>query len=276
MAVAYASAAPRLTEQPVWRGSVDVDDPRAQVARPIGDGTKDGAVRFIRSYIEAMKDYAEHIRAPGKAHEITANTIKLVERVLWKCTDWKTGRCEVTLERVMEVTNFSRPTVVRLLSVARRWRFIDWVRRTVKTGNAPGDGPRVAQTANAYFFEVSRLPVEAYRRLKQLLGPKALPKEYPERTGSGPVPRKFARKAMRLVRNLARPFSQSLLAGPKEIAERDRLLESLPLSAWAAVIHPNDPAAQRLFNEDHGLVSKDGASCESFPDSRDQNIIQKD
>ncbi|MFD2428215.1 hypothetical protein ACFSUK_08290 [Sphingobium scionense] len=47
--------------------------------------------------------------------------------------------------------------------------FLNWVRRTEKTGNEPGEGPRVKQATNAYFFDLHRLHKRAQMRLAQLL-----------------------------------------------------------------------------------------------------------
>jgi len=252
----------RRTEQPVWRGSLDVDDPRAKVERPLGDGTPEGAKEFIRAWIIALRDYAEHTRQPGKAHELTANLVKLIEAIMWRCLDRITGACEITLERIMEVTKFSRPTVVRLLAKARASGFIDWVRRTEKTENAPGEGPRVKQTANAYFFEVTRLPVEAYRKIRQRLA-KCPPKEYPERRGSGPVPNRMARAAGKLVRGLTGAWRGRNGAIMAERRDKADLLSNSTPEEQAALLYPDDLDSQR----EHLAMLGQSASCETSPES---------
>jgi len=252
----------RRTDQPVWRGSLDVDDPRAKVERPLGDGTPEGAKEFIRAWIIAAKDYANHTKARGKAHRISANLIRLIETIMWRCLERATGRCEVTLERIMDVTGYSRPTVVRLLARGREEGLIDWVRRTEKTDNAPGEGPRVKQTANAYFFEVTKLPIEAYRKVKQRLA-KNPPKEYPERRGSGPVPNGMARAASKLVNGLKGAWRGT---GGAIVAERrtkaDLLRDATPEQA-AAIQYPDDPKSQREWLEMYGQ----SASCDRCPES---------
>lgn len=260
--IAGRGSAQKRTDQPVWRGSLDVDDPRAKVQRPLGDGTPEGAKEFIRAWIIALKDYAEHTRKPGKAHELTANLVKLIETIMWRCLDRTSGACEVTLERIIEVTKFSRPTVVRLLSRARAAGFIDWVRRTEKTDNAPGEGPQVKQTANAYFFEVTKLPVEAYRRLRQRLA-NSPPKEYPERRGSGPVPNRMVRAAGKLVHGLTgawRGRGGAIVAARRDL--QSRLRDANP-EEQAALLYPDDPESQR----EHLAMLGQTASCDRSPES---------
>jgi hypothetical protein len=194
-----AAAAVRRTEQPCWRRSYDVDDPRAQVSRPIGDGTEAGALAFIDSFILTMKQWARLTKKRGKPHELSHNMVEIAETLLRRCTSFKTGECRPCLGTIMKLTGFARPTVVRALAKLRQLGFLDWVRRTVKTGNRPGEGPTVLQTSNAYFFDVTKLPMEALRGLRQLLGRQGHQVAEVPRQGSGPVPPKPKRTIRKLV-----------------------------------------------------------------------------
>ena len=262
--IAGREGALRMTGQPIWRSSFDIEDPRAKVERPLGDGTAEGTIAFIRSWLITIEDYAEHIKRKGRAHEITANAIKLIRSIMWRCVDRTTGKCEVTLERIMQVSNFSRPTVVSLLKICRKHGLIDWVRRTEKTDNAPGEGPQVRQTANAYFFEVTNLPAEAYRRLKQRMA-KNPPREYPERKGSGPVPNKGQRTLSKMVRSVTghwRGKNERVVAQRRSLA--NQLAGSTP-EEQAALIYPENPESQRQHLEMMRQTASSGNSPESPP-----------
>ena len=257
----------RHTDQPVWRGSYDVDDQRAQVVRPIGNGTQKGALDFIETLIEGMERWALETREPVRGHRLTANMIWLMKRLLRRCTDFETGRCEPTIETIQRLSGFSRPTVIRLLARARTFGFVEWVRRTVCTGNKPGDGPMVAQTSNAYFFEVTKMPVEVQRFLKQKLPAECVP-EHPARHGSGRVPGKFQRKARQLLRGLTGAFSSPRKGhGPAEMKAMDARLAAAPPCEWPAIVFPNDPDAQAEYALVLGLAPAPSASCEMSPES---------
>ena len=118
-AIAYQRSDVRDGHKP-WRCSYDVQDPRAQVFRPIGDGTVPGALDFIDAYVRSISEYADFAKLHGRSHEITANLIKVVERLLRCCTDFKTGRCEPSYEKIMEVSSFARGTVASLALTAQQ------------------------------------------------------------------------------------------------------------------------------------------------------------
>lgn len=266
----------RRTGQPVWRCSYDVADPRAKVERPIGDGSPAVVLKFIDSWVRVAEEWADHTRKPGQPHELTGNALKLLRAMMRKCLDFRTGRCEATLERLMQICRFSRPTVVRLLARLRELGFLDWVRRTERTGNKPGEGPLVWQTANAYFFEVGKLPEMARKRLEQLLGAFA-PKPCPERVGSGQPPSRGQRMVGALVRGMSGLFAGRGRA--EEQRERESLASRIATAQpheIAAILHPGDAAAQAEYNEMLGLASPQSASCENRPQSPLQNQIQKE
>lgn len=245
-----------------WRCSYDVEDPRAKVFRPIGDGTVPGALDFVDAYVRTLGEYADFTKQAGRSHAITANAIKLVERILRRCTDFKTGRCEPSLDKIMAVTGFARPTVVSLLAKCRKLGLIDWVRRTETTANA-AEGPRRRQVTNAYFFELTRLPTEALRRLRQLLRKKSiLAREWPERKGSGAVPSKAQRFASKVVKAAASAFRSG--AGSVDAEWRDKAASLIGRSPadQAALLYPGDPASQR---EHLLMLTQESASSERSP-----------
>ncbi|EPR09858.1 hypothetical protein M527_06940 [Sphingobium indicum IP26] len=158
----------RRTEQPVRRNSYDVDDRRAQVFRPIGDGTKVGAMRWRDRYLQVAEEYDRQMKKPGARHPIGANALRVLKTLLWlPGLDFKSGRLEPAIATIQEMTGFARKTVVDALRRLKEHGFLNWVRRTEKTGNE--DGPRVKQATNAYFFDLARLHKRALMRLQQLL-----------------------------------------------------------------------------------------------------------
>jgi len=150
------------TFQPVRRESYDVDDARAQVFRPI-----QGGIKFVDVYLEVFDEWADLTKKKGAQHVLNSNCRKVLEKILRKCTDFKTGVCEPCIDTLQRLTRFARATVVRCLAALRREGFLDWIRRTVPTGNAPGDGPQVKQISNAYFFDLTRLHTRVKMAIRQ-------------------------------------------------------------------------------------------------------------
>lgn len=148
----------------VRRDSFDIHDPRAQVFRPIEHG-----VKFVDAMLQVFDEWDDLTKRHGKRHAMGQNCRKVLRALFW-CCDFKKGTCEPSLDMLVRKTRFARPTVVRALKILWQNGFVDWIRRTVKTGNAPGEGPPVKQTSNAYFFDTKRLPDRCMKRLKQLLG----------------------------------------------------------------------------------------------------------
>ena len=165
----------RRTLQPVRRGSYDIEDRRAQVFRPIGDGTIAGGLRWRDKYLQLADEYDWAMKQRGERHQIGANAIRVLKALLFlPGLEFAKGHVEPALDTIMKHTRFARGTVVSALQRLKQHGFIDWVRRTIKTGNEPGFGPQVKQTSNAYFFPVERLPDRARERLRQLMGGKPL------------------------------------------------------------------------------------------------------
>ena len=95
----------RRTLQPVRRDSFDVNDKRAQVFRPI-----EGGIAFVDDYLKMFREYADLIKRPGERHLLTANCGRVLEVLLKKCCDFKTGICEPSLDTLMRHTRFARAT----------------------------------------------------------------------------------------------------------------------------------------------------------------------
>lgn len=197
----------RGEERGAWRNSYDVDDARAQVATVHWDQSPNNghALKFFDAFASAVVRYSLHIREAGKQLPISMNA-KAVLQALLSVMDGKTGRCDPSLDEIAKRSRLSRRTVVRQLFKLRAARIIDWVRRTVKTGHARGEGPQRRQTSNAYFIDLLNMPVEIVRTLRQKLGAK-LCKKVRHLKGSGPVPNRAAIRSERLVASAAEALS---------------------------------------------------------------------
>ena len=158
----------RRTEQPVRRNSYDVNDRRARVFRPIGDGTKIGAIRWRERYLLVAEEYDVAMRKKGERCPLGAQALRIL-RTLLKLADFKTGQIDPCLDTIQKLTGYTRKTVVAALARLRDHGFLNWVRRTERTNNEPGEGPAVKQASNAYFFDLKRLSKRAAMRLTQLV-----------------------------------------------------------------------------------------------------------
>lgn len=164
----------RRTFQPVRRSSYDVHDARAKVFRPIAGGDLASALRWKDKLVQTAQEYDDHHKAFGtRLGPIGDTGIRVLDTLLTRCCDFKTGRCEPSIETLMRYTRYARATVVRALARLKRHGFLDWVRRTRRTDNERHEGPLVAQETNAYFFELTRLSGRVFKRFKQLLGGRA-------------------------------------------------------------------------------------------------------
>lgn len=233
----HAALNPRRTCQPVRRDSFDVDDPRAQVFRPI-----EGGIQFVDAYIKVFTEWADETKEKGKAHLLTANCRRVLEVLLRRCTDFKSGTCEPSLDTLMRHTRFARATIVRALKILFKAGFIDWIRRTIRTGIPAGEGPQVKQTSNAYFFDLSRLPSGCMMRLRQLV----------ERTGKVFSGRQESRKPF------YEPVRTRRLRTLKERREGlAKALAGAPPAQQARLLYPDDPASQATYIE---MLGGQGAS----------------
>jgi hypothetical protein len=165
-----AVLATRRTHQPVRRNSYDVDDARADVFRPIGDGTLEDFCRWRDSLWRAAREWNVYERQVGKGVPLPGGAMRVLEAILFSNQlDFRTGRLEPSLEVIGKIAGCAKDTVVRALAKFRRLGLVDWVRRTRPTGAAPGEGPKVKQETNAYFFVLGRLPKRFYARFRELL-----------------------------------------------------------------------------------------------------------
>ena len=171
---AELSGKQRGPDREVRRHSFDEEKPEAKPWRPIGDGTRDGALGWIDCMLEVARDFDDLERRKGGGRPLGANGLAVLEILLGRRgrkripIDFKTGRLFPAIDTIAEAANLCRVTVVRALARLRAHGFLRWVRRSRKTGNDGEFGPQREQTSNAYYFDPSALPKTVRQRLRQL------------------------------------------------------------------------------------------------------------
>jgi DNA-binding transcriptional ArsR family regulator len=123
----------RCIPESAWRRSYDIDDARAQVSAIYWQVSErnEHAFRFFDVIRKAIWQFSDHVRRPGKPLPICANAMQVFEALI-RHMDFRTGRCDPSLDTIAATCKLSRRTVVRHLDVLRRERLIDWARRTLK------------------------------------------------------------------------------------------------------------------------------------------------
>lgn len=168
----------RGPDRKVRRSSYDVADRRAQVFRPIADGTTAGALGWIDCLLKTVTEWDDVERRKGGARPLGFAGIRVLETILGRRggipIDFKTGRLEPAIDTIARIARLSRTTVIRALARLREMKILDWVRRSQRTGNDGQFGPQREQVSNAYFFTPEALPARVLQRFRDLLARKRL------------------------------------------------------------------------------------------------------
>jgi len=167
-------------ERPIHRDSYDVDDGRANVWRPIADGTTRGAMRWRDKMLIVAREFDAQTRMENRKAgkrtygDLTPHGLTVFEAVLrFPHFCFKSGRLDPALSQLGEITGFPRQTIVSALARLKKHGFLQWVRRTCKTGADGIFAPQRKQTNNAYFFDAGTFRSRnkrAWLRLRELLG----------------------------------------------------------------------------------------------------------
>ena len=168
----------RGQDRKVRRGSYDVDDRRAQVFRPIADGTTVGALGWIDCFLRTISEWDDLERMPGGARPLGFAGLRVLETLLGRrgkiAVDFKTGRLDPAIDTIAKAARLSRTTVISALAKLKALKILDWVRRSQKTDNAGEYGPQREQVTNAYFLTPEHLPARVFQRLRDLVARKRL------------------------------------------------------------------------------------------------------
>lgn len=163
----------RGADRKVRRGSVDVDDRRARVSRPIGDGSKAGALSWIDCLLKTITEWDNMERRKGGVRPLGLHGIRVLEVLLGRhgkiAVDFKSGDIDPAIETIAQIGRVSKTTVVRALARLKAMKVLDWIRRTERTGNDGLFGPQRRQVSNAYWFTPEQLPARVLQRLRDLL-----------------------------------------------------------------------------------------------------------
>jgi hypothetical protein len=177
-AAARFSGRERGEDRKVRRSSYDIEDPRAQVFRPIGDGTGDVkvALGWIDCVLKTLKEWDNRERKKGGARPLGLHGLRVIEALLGRHggipIDFRTGRIDPAILTIAKSACVSHSTVVRALAALKRLGILQWVRRSESTGRTGEFGPQRRQISNAYWFEISALPSRVAMDLRNRLARK--------------------------------------------------------------------------------------------------------
>lgn len=168
----------RGRDRKVRRASYDVEDRRAQVFRPIGDGTTAGALAWIDCLLKAVTEWDDVERRKNGGRPLGLAGIRVLETLLGRrgviAIDFRTGRLEPAIDTIARVAGVARTTVVRALARLRAMKILDWVRRSQAKPDAGDWGPQREQVSNAYYFTPEALPLRVLQRLRDLVARRRL------------------------------------------------------------------------------------------------------
>lgn len=178
MSARWQGKAERGPDRKVRRGSYDKDDRRADVFRPIADGSTKGALGWIDCVLKTVSEWDDHSRRQGGGRPLGFHGLRVLETLLGRRgkipLDFKTGRLDPAIDTIAAAARVARNTVIRALARLKALGLLDWVRRTQVTDNAGGYGPQREQISNAYWFTLERLPKRVLQRFRDLWARKRL------------------------------------------------------------------------------------------------------
>lgn len=170
------SGALHRTGTPVRRDSIEAGTFEEQFFAVPAKGETDRLLRMARGALDAGRRLKRAVRAEGRALSpaeaaltgITASAVRVFEEI---CTlaRLNAGRVFPSYDRLSQATALGRATVARALSALEQAGFLVRQRRFKRV---EGEGPRYAQTSNAY----------------RPIAPKGLLKHLPRWMAPSPVP----------------------------------------------------------------------------------------
>lgn len=149
---------PDFPTDPVRSHSWDVNDPRANPGRRIGDGTPGFGWAFteaLRNRAQAL--YLEHYRTDyADEHAMQRTYVDVLEATLGFLT-YATGELTVAYSAIADRAGVSASVAKRAIAALEHWGFLGHVRRSVKVEGAERTAaPQRKQAPNAYFFDCRR------------------------------------------------------------------------------------------------------------------------
>lgn len=114
-----------------------------------------------RLAVQSMKARGRTRLKRRRAGELTLQDLNILEALLFKFMDWRTGRCAPTYDDLMEETGHARDTIAGAIKRLAKVGILERMRRFRVVEDRDGKGPQVHQAPNAYRFALPR----ALRRL---------------------------------------------------------------------------------------------------------------
>lgn len=151
-----APNAAHRTHQKVWRDSFVAGEYESEVFRPYDRDE-------MAISLEAAERYDRDLKMKGERNGPIGHVGLEVYRALWRRVNFRSGRCDPSIDGLMKATGRSRRAVVAALKRLWNCGLIRWIRRFVYTGGRGIRGPQVAQATNAY--ELRYLPASMLARL---------------------------------------------------------------------------------------------------------------
>lgn len=157
---------------PVRRDSYDVEDSRAKIGRPLGDGSKAQAIVHREALLDVAHELYQRDCRTESPDQLQKSDL-LVFRAVLHFLDFRTGRLDPSHQTIANKAGVTRNTVIAAMKRLRFHGLIEWVRRTVRIAGKGIAGPQQAQTSNAYGFDFRRkMASGTWHRFWQLLSRK--------------------------------------------------------------------------------------------------------
>jgi hypothetical protein len=151
------------THQPVRRGSQPFAAGEA-FFRPLSKRTVVDIMRGAqRLAIESMRSRTLRRIKLRHAGQLTLSALTVLEAMLFRFLDWKSGRCAPTYEELQDWTGLARDTVASAFVQLEKLGVLERLRRFQVVEDPGGKGPQVHQAPNAYRFALPKI-------LRALLG----------------------------------------------------------------------------------------------------------
>lgn len=146
----------------VRRQSVDIDDVRARIRKPLGDGTVEDAADCRTALLMAVKEHHRQtsLETKHKQGAITAAQIDVFEVMLTDDAgfDWSTGTNDLAISQYREKSGKSANTVQAARRRLKALGVIEVVNRTIETGREKLFGvPQRIQIASLTYFTPERM-----------------------------------------------------------------------------------------------------------------------
>lgn len=88
------------------------------------------------------------------AGELTLPDLHILEALLFRFMDWKSGKCAPTYQDLADATGHARDTISAAIRRLKKVGLLEKMRRFTRVEDVEGKGPQVQQAPNAYRFDL--------------------------------------------------------------------------------------------------------------------------